>query len=137
MNLEQGLITYLLTDTDLMALVGNGDSPLTSRIYPLLLPQNYTAPAMTYQRISGPRLQNLSGPAGRAFPRIQFDIYAASYSAVKNIAAKLRAALDGYAGLMGAVDVDRTTLESDMDGYQSDTEVYRVSMDFIISHVES
>ncbi len=137
MNIEQGLITYLLTDTDLMALVGNGDSPLTARIYPLLLPQDYTGPAMTYQRISGPRLHNLAGPAGRAMPRIQFDIYASTYSAAKNVADKLRAALDGHTGTMGTVKVGATTLDNDIDGYQSDVETYRISMDFIISHIES
>ena len=136
MQLEEGLITYLKTDSTLMALVGNGDSPVTARIYPILLPQNYTAPAMTYQRISGPRLQHLDGPAGRAMPRIQFDIYAANYSAAKAIADALRSALDGTTGLMGTVDVGQCTIGTDFDGYTDDTDTYRITMDFIFSHVE-
>ena len=137
MQLEQGLITYLKTDSSLMALVGNGDSPVTARIYPLLMPQNYTTPAMTYQRISGPRLQHLDGPAGRAMPRIQFDIYADSYSGAKAIGDALRSALDGYTGLMDTVIVDKCTLETEFDGYTDDTETYRISMDFKFSHVEN
>lgn len=137
MQLEEGLIDYLLTDSSLMALVGNGDSPLTCRIYPMLLPQNYTAPAMTYQRVSGQRLQNLSGPSGRAMPRIQFDIYANTYTSARAVGEKLRAALDGYSGTMGTVSVGQCTIETDFDGYAQDTDIYRITMDFMFSHTES
>jgi len=136
-SIETGLLTYLKTDTDLMALVGNGDSPLTCRIYPVRLPQNWTAPAITYQRISGPRLQSLSGPSGRAHPRYQFDILDGTYASVRVAADKLRAALDGYTGAMGSETVGACTIDNDFDGYLADTDVYRVSMDFIIWHIET
>lgn len=137
MSIESDIIAYLKTDSPLMALVGNGDSPITCRIYPLILPQNWTAPAITYQRISGPRLHDLSGPSGRAMPRIQFDIYGSSYSSVKAVADALRSAIDGHTGSMGSTDIGYVTIENDFDSYSDETEIWRVTMDFIISHVES
>ena len=135
--IEAGLIAYLKTDENLMALVGNGDSPITCRIYPIRLPQNWTAPAITYQRISADRLYNLAGPAGRAAARIQFDIMGDTYLSVKNTADKLRAALNGYNGYMGSIDVGNCSLDNDFDGYLSDTDIYRVSMDFIFYQIEA
>jgi len=137
MSIESGLVAYLKTDTDLMVLVGNGDSPITCRIYPVRLPQNWTAPAITYQRISGSRLHHLNGPAGRAHPRIQFDIMGDTYASVRSVGDKLRIALDGYAGSMGSETVGVATIENDFDGYLSDTDTFRISMDFTIWHVET
>lgn len=137
MSIETDVIAYLKNDGTLMALVGNGDSPITCRIYPLVLPQNYTAPAVTYQRISGPRVHHLAGAAGRAVPRFQFDIYGASYSSARAAADALRSALDGYSGTMGSTAVGAVMLRNDFDGYTDDTQSWRVTMDFTISHVES
>lgn len=130
MTIEEGLYDFLSTDGGISALV-------STRVYPGTLPQNWTAPAISYQRISGNRVRNLSGPAGRAAPRIQIDCWADSYSGSKALATAVRSAMDGYAGLMGTTTVGSVVLESDLDFYEPDTNVYRVSMDFWISHIET
>ena len=130
MTIEEGLYSYLSTNVGVSALV-------STRIYPGTLPQNWTNPAISYQRISGVRVRNLSGPAGRATPRIQIDCWAESYSGAKALATAVRSAMDGYAGLMGSTRVGSVVLESDLDFYEPDIAVYRVSMDFWISHIET
>ena len=130
MTIEEGLYDYLSSDVGVSAL-------LSSRIYPGTLPQNWTAPAISYQRISGERNRILSGPDDRATPRIQIDCWADSYSGARALAEAVRSAIDGYAGLMGTTQVGSVVLESDTDFYEPDTNVYHVSMDFWISHIET
>ena len=130
MTIEEGLYSYLSTNVGVSALV-------STRIYPGTLPQNWTAPAISFQRISGVRLRRLSGPVGRATPRIQIDCWADSYSGAKALAEAVRSAMDGYAGLMGTTTVGSVVLETDIDFYEPDTNVYRVSMDYWISHLET
>lgn len=130
MTIEEGLYDYLSTNVGVSAIVG-------TRVYPGTLPQNWTKPAISYQRVSGVRFRNLAGPAGRATPRIQIDCWAESYSGARTLAEAVRSAMDGYAGLMGTTTVGSVVLESDIDFYEPDTDIYRVSMDFWISHIET
>lgn len=114
--IEADLRTYLIAHADIFPLVG-------SRVYPMLLPQNPTLPAITYQRVSGPKVQSLKGINALSHPRIQFDCWAATYTAVKGLAEKLISALNDYSGVI---------FYGDRDMYEQDVEVYRVSIDIAI-----
>jgi len=130
-SIETGLYSHLTTDSDVSALVG-------TRVYPLKLPQGYTLPAISYQRVSGDRLATLSGPTGRANPRFQIDCWASTYSGVRDLASKVRQALDGHkGGLGGEDDVGGISIEGDRDLFEENTEVFRVTMDFFIPHFET
>lgn len=137
MRLEEGLRTYLVSRTAITALVGQ-------RIYAVRLPQAWGSPAITFQRISADRDRNIpEGPDGRAWERIQIDVWARhmqagvdAYDQVRDIADALRTELDGYTGLLGAVVAGPIILESDRDLYEDETGVFRASLDFTISHLE-
>lgn len=137
MSIETSLRTALINDTDVAALVANSDSPATYRIYPLRIAQGATLPAITYQRISGPREYMLSGPTGRVRPRFQVDCWAGSYSIVKDLASKVRSALNGLNGSMGDDTVHGIELESERDGYEEETEYRRVILEFKIPYIET
>ena len=130
--MESALRTFVIAGSDVTALIG-------SRMYPLKMPQSPTMPLLVYQRISGPREHDADGAAGIANPRIQIDAWAATYTGAKDLATKVRKRIDGYSGDVGspAVDVVFSHLLSDRDFYDSETEYYRVSMDFEIMHVEA
>ena len=128
MTLEQGLVTFLEAFSPAIA---------GGRIHPLVLPQNTTLPAVTYQRISGPRVRSLSGPGGKARARIQIDVWDSTYLSAKDVATQIRQALDGYKGLMGTVQVDNVSLATDWDRNDPNREIKGVSMDFMFSHVEA
>lgn len=127
MTLEEGLVTFLKAFSPAIA---------GGRIHPLELPQGTALPAVTYQRISGPRVRTLSGPGGKARARIQLDGWANTYAEAKALATQLRQALDGYKGLMGTVQVDNVSLDTDWDRNDPEREIKGVGMDFEFSHVE-
>lgn len=129
MIIEEAIVAYLTTYSGLSALI-------STRLYPLRLPENPTYPAVTYQRISGPRVQSHSGPSGLAFPRFQFDCYGTSYLGSKAVEKQVRAALEGYKGTMGMVNVSSALSQDDRDFYDPNTRIWRVSIDFIIGHEE-
>ena len=125
MSIEIALYAHLTNDTGVNALVG-------SRVYPLQLSQGAALPAISYQRISGPREYDLAGPTGRSRPRMQIDCWANSYSTVKNLASKVISSLNGLNGNMGGVDVDGIELEGERDGFEETTEYKRVILEFKI-----
>lgn len=98
---------------------------VSTRIYPVVLPQDVALPAISYSRISGGQINSLTGYSNLESPRIQVDVWGETYSSVKSLAADVHTAMDG-ATTFGAL------LESDMDMYEDDTKIHRVSMDFIV-----
>lgn len=112
---------------------------VATRIHPLTAPQSETVPFITYQRISAERTRDTRGPTGRARTRLQVDGYAATYPEAKALANAVRQALDGWRGTAASVRVWSAALESDVDFYEDtvDPKLFRVSMDFIITHDET
>jgi hypothetical protein len=128
-ELETVLFTRLSTYAGLIALT-------STRIYPLIMPQNPTLPAVTYQRIDGPRESAFSAEMGLAHPRIQVDSWAKTYAGAKAVATQVRTALQRWSS--EAVDpvVLDCLLESDGDEYEPDANIYRVRQDWIVWHRE-
>ncbi len=128
MSLESELVTRLEDDAGVGAVAGN-------RIYPINLPQNPTLPAVTYQRITGPRLRHLTGASGRGDARIQIDCWAVTYGAGKSLAAAIQASLHGYIGLLTTVKV-AITLSNEIDDYDEDAREWRIIQDYVIQHTD-
>ena len=120
MSLESKLYTLLSGDASVSALV-------VARIYPVVLPQSVTLPAITYSRISGGQVNSLSGYSGLEQPRIQVDAWATTHVVVKELRDAVHAAMNGATTF-------RALLESDMDLYEDDTKIYRISMDFFVTN---
>ena len=98
MSLETELVTRLEDDAGVGAVAGD-------RFYPIILRQNPTLPATVYRRISGPRLQNLTGNAGRGTARIQFDHWSKTYVEAQALAAAVRESLNGFIGTLTTLKV--------------------------------
>ncbi len=131
MAIEEALKTYLEADATVGGLV-------STRVWPMKLKDGWTLPAITYQRISGPRTHDTNGPTGRATPRFQVDCWADSYSGVRALAVAVRARLDGAKGTIGGeANVGGIYIDSERDIYEDEIKVYRVSMDFMVPHDES
>lgn len=128
--IEPGLVSYLSAHPLVTTLVG-------TRVYPLELPQGVTLPAITYQRISGPRVRSQSGPSGLAHPRIQLNCWARDYAGAVQLADVVRRALDGYRGAMGSTIVQASFLDNDLDGHEPDTGLWRRTLDVILWHEEA
>jgi len=131
MTIEKDIYYILKSDTDVAALVG-------TRIYPMKLPQRWTLPAITYQKISGDRAPSYAGASGRTRPRFQVDCWDDNYLDVKDLADKVRKCLDGHKGDINTEsNVGGIHLEGDRDIWEDNIDVFRVTMDFVIPHFET
>lgn len=127
-----GIFPHLSADAGVSALVAD-------RIYPVILPQKPTYPAITFGKVSGLRAPNLSGPSGLARPRISISSWGLTYKSAKDVATAVRQAMDGFSGLMGSVRVKSVTIDNEFDLFEDDdnVNVFRTLQDFFISHDET
>lgn len=107
------------------------------RVYPAQLKQAPTYPCILYEKVSADRNQGLAGPLGRSRARFRLHCWATSYGAAKALANAVRALLDGYSGSPLSVVVDAIRLDGEFDGFAPQSDVYRVVLDFSVSHEES
>jgi hypothetical protein len=138
MSIETELIDFFVSESSVAAIIGNDDSPETCRIYPLRLPQGYILPAISFQRISTDREHVIDdGPIGWAWARFQFDMWAETYEEVRPLAEAVRQALDGHNNTMGSIMVAGAFAEGERDLYEEQTEIYRVTQDYLIPYKET
>jgi Protein of unknown function (DUF3168) len=119
--LEPALYARLAAHAGVSALCG-------TRIYPLVIPQEETPvyPVLVYQRISADHIASLAGHSGLCNARVQIDCWGRSYADTRELAAVLDNA-------MTADDEDFSALVlSDLDDYEPETQLYRVSTDFSV-----
>lgn len=141
MSIATDLRSFLLADGTIAGLIG-------TRLYPNLLPQSPTFPAMTFGWVSGNRFHHLDGAAGIAGPRVQFDCWALTYLEAEALFEALRLALDGFRGDIGGSPPTRRIQgifsEGERDLYEdgaaigsgSGAGLYRRSADFTIVYEE-
>jgi hypothetical protein len=97
---------------------------VSGRCYPLTAPDPVTKPYIIYSVISDVQENGIGGFAGISNQRMQVDAYATSYGAVKTLAASIKTAMSTAAF---------TNIHlSSQDLHESDTQLYRISMDFSI-----
>jgi hypothetical protein len=124
--LEVGLYAHLTGDAGVSALVAG-------RVYPLLLPQSPTLPALVYQRIStNPLGATHDGANHMTRVRMQIRCHGATLLAAKQVADAVRGALDGFAGTMGDVTVQSCLRADESDDDEPDVEAYSVRADYMI-----
>ena len=112
--------------TTLAALIG-------TRVYRTKLPQNPTLPAVTYWKVSGNRLHDLTGPTGQSDPRFQVSCWARTSATAEDVAEAVRVRLDGWTST-GGVQVAELVNETDL--YDDEVEIYHVALDFVLMHDE-
>lgn len=135
--LEQALHAFLKANAALLALVG-------TRIYPVMLPQKPTLPALTYQTISTVPDYVLAGPSGLVAKRVQINCWATrewaapGYTDAQNIATAVRNALDGYSGIWpGGVEIVRAKRDNQHDDFEPEGMYDRTILDFIVHYHEN
>jgi len=134
MIIETALVTYLLAQSTVTALVGD-------RIDLGIAKQTTIKPYVVISKISGVREHSHDGESGLAHPRLQISVFANSYGSAKQVTEAIRGVLDCYTGTMGGeggVVVQAVFLEDETDFYEGEaTNIYQVATDYIIWHEES
>jgi hypothetical protein len=126
--IESGLRTILINDSTISA--------ITTRCYPVMIPQSPVYPLILYTKISGMRDHALEGPSGMAHPRFQIEAWAETYDEAKGLSEAIRSALDGYTGTSDSTYIGSCLLDSERDIYESEIDVFRILQDYIIWHNE-
>lgn len=115
-QLEPKIYQVLSGDADVAAVV-------SGRIYPVILPQGATFPAITYNRVAVSRVHALTGYTGLESAIVQIDCWAETYAAAKELARKARLAMQG-------AETFNARPEGDRDLFEDEAEIYRISSDF-------
>ena len=127
--IEEALFTRLSGFAGLVALVA-------ARIYPVVLPQDVTLPAVSYQRVSGPRTSAMGSDPGLSHPRFEVSAWSEDYLTAKTVKEQIRAALQRWRGTVSGVVVIDTFLLGERDLYDPATLLYHVPVDVVIHHRE-
>lgn len=123
------LRTFLLADGTIAGLVA-------TRIYPSILPQSPTLPAITYSTVSASRQNTMDGPDGLPSKRIQIDAWSSSFAQAAALSNAIRVRIDGYRGAMGGSTIKGVFADTERQLYDSEPKLHRMSSDFIIWHDE-
>ena len=112
-TIEEVVWYKMVNDATLAALVG-------TRVYPLLVPQDATMPAIAYQKISSTKHQAHDGSSHLARSRFQFTVEADDYATAKATATAVKTCWDSFAGYVGSttegLTIQGTSIENDLDG---------------------
>jgi len=99
------------------------------RVYPQVLPQDVTLPAVTYNQISRSALHAFGGDRSTR-NRVQIDVWAEGYSEVRSLAAEVKERLSRYRG----ENVRDVFLTNEFEGFEDGTR--RVTQEYIIYEEE-
>lgn len=134
---RRALAAHLLNDPGIAAVVG-------TRVYPQVLPQNPTLPALTYQVVGNPRRPvNLASPNTLATARVQITAHSKRLGECEPLAEAVRQALQGFTGRLGGLNFvvvssildDETDLgDNAQDGTESTFR--RIAVDYLIRYRE-
>lgn len=126
-TVEEAIWTLLQADANVTALI-------STRLYPVQMPQNPTYPNVVYSMVSDRGLDWLASDGGMQWSRYQFDCYARTYTQAKRLARTLRVALNHYSSTVGTIDICQAKFLSELDDFEPVAEIYRVAVDFRIQY---
>mgnify|MGYP000866610207 CR=1 FL=1 len=124
--IEETIYSGLSGHAGLTALVG-------TRVYPIMLPQNVTLPAVTYLRVGGARETAINEAPVAGMPLFQISSWATTYDGVLAVAqqvlAAVRALVTGSGPSLYARD-----LGEEVDLYEPETGLYQRVLDVTLVH---
>ena len=136
-DIAESVRLYLVAKTAITNLIG-------TRIYPDIVEQNATLPAVSISKISTRHEHTLSDFAGVAHCRLQFDCYSNTRTQANEVAETIRTSgIIKQKGLTHGTDIrgarmeDGARYEIDYSNEASDDHRYVTSFDLVIDYLES
>jgi len=129
MSAEKVIYSILKNDSEVSA--------VTTRIFPVILPQGASLPAIVYQQVSDPSFKDIAGVTNYGNTRMQINIFSGKYSEAKSLTKKVKSALNNYSGIVDTTDVHQITVEDEIDDFEPTTQFYRVIVDVIVRFTKS
>jgi hypothetical protein len=115
-----------ILETRVYSLLANSSAikrRVSTRIYPLVMPQDCQLPALTYQRISSDPVNHLGGYSNLENPHVMVNMWGQNYHEVKVMAEEVHEAMEL------AVDF-KSLLTNEFDIYDPEVNLYAVSHDY-------
>ena len=130
MSIKVALATKLESITALVALV-------STRIYSVKLPQDFTLPAVCFRMIGDETARTLSGHGGKARTTFEISYCADSDTDAETGGEIIRKALDGFSGTVSTVRIQSISMTDRRDDYDYNLGVYKREMEFKVGHIEA
>ena len=126
---------------DLLILNSTVSAQVSRRVYPQIIPQNTSYPAIRYNQISGVRDHTLTDTSQMVPARFQIDCYGSSYANARTMAAAVRGVLDNYHGTVGSIVIQCVHLIDEGDYFSEQVGVdqlrrYGKTQDYMIWYNE-
>lgn len=119
--------TVLSGFAGIQALVANGTSPETYRVFQLISPEQVDKPYVVFEKISLNRVNTMSnaGGAGVANSRIRVNNYAKTIAEAEALAEQVRLAMEAASSLEALPVFEQ-------DFFELETRLYRVMTDYSV-----
>jgi hypothetical protein len=123
---EFGLAQLLMNDAGITAICN-------SRVYGLIIPDEATYPAISYQIISDTPDATMNGPSSWEQKRVQIDCWAVDYVTAKNLQAAVRTAINGFKGAMpNGTFAFSIFKDNELDFYEDVPRLCRATTDYMV-----
>ncbi len=125
--IENGLYDRLSNYAGLTALVG-------ARVYASHLPQNTTFPCSAYRKINSTPRSLLATDSTVYDSEFDIGCFAKTYDAANDVAEQVVGALQRYSGTNNGVVVMDCMIKDVSNDYETDLEIYEVTVSITITH---
>lgn len=122
--ITNALITHLI----------NSSSISTDRIYPLRARQNKAKPLAIVYLDDQSRIKTFDGTNATKDAQFQIDVYGETVASMQTVATEILSVLTDYKGLMGTYYVYDIDIESENNGFETDTELYSHSIFLTVTY---
>jgi hypothetical protein len=114
-----------------------GETSAEDRVYSLVLPQNPTYPAISFQQISAARTHAMGSDGPLVRVRMQVNNWGRTYADARTLAGEVLARLSRFKGTSAGIQILDVLLDNELDTYEMDAEARRVIQDYTIFVEES
>ena len=121
----KAIYNLLSTDLPLTASIG-------TKIYPVVAPRSAEPTFVVFNQISSNALRTKDDPFPMTNYLVQVDTYSESALEAAEVNELVKKALSRKTGEYGSICIFSTTIETEMDGYSGDDEVFRKTLRFEI-----
>ena len=128
--IANNLYTYLIAQLGITSVI-------STRIYPLILPQKPIYPAITYHDDDSNYIESFDGQTGLTRATFQLDGWATTYAGATIVGDAIKAALKNISGSFGGIIIQKCAiLSGPISVYEDSVEAYRQTYIFSIWHSE-
>ena len=106
----------------------SGVTAITTRIYPIMLPQNAVYPAISYQVNEDTEDETFDGQGTFQRINLEVDAWSDTHAGMLTLADAIKAAIKNYSGTVASNAVDKITIDSAISVYEDQVEKYRKTL---------